>query len=165
MPDIKHITHRIAVAAQLKSDDFAILKAAGFRAIVANRPDEEEGDFVRAAEAQALAEAHGLEFRYVPAEPNALFEDDILDAFAHAIDELPEPVLGYCKSGTRSAILWALVQSRAEPVASVIEALDNAGIDLAFLKDELEHQAAAAKPDKGGFKDGLQKLGGSPLTH
>jgi hypothetical protein len=50
-------------------------------------------------------------------------------------------VLAHCKSGLRSAIVWAAASARSQPVDCVLAALAAAGFELDFLRDDLEQQA------------------------
>ena len=52
------------------------------------------------------------------------------EAFGKLLDELPKPVLVYCRSGMRSATLWALSQAGTLPVEEIVEAAAVAGYDL-----------------------------------
>ena len=113
MADIRPINDSIAVAPQIASDDIAAIKAAGYVAIVNNRPDGEEpgqpaGDTIRAA-----AEAAGLTYTAIPVT-QAGFGHPQLDAMAAALAAADGPVLAYCRSGTRSCNLWALAAAKAK---------------------------------------------------
>jgi uncharacterized protein (TIGR01244 family) len=57
-----------------------------------------------------------------------------VDAFAATLQSAAEPVVAHCRSGTRSALLWALTRLRedADPLALVAEAARH-GIDIAGL--------------------------------
>ena len=55
-----HIDDRISVAPQIAPDDVAEIAAAGFNAIVNNRPDGEDAGQPEGAEMRAAAEAAGL---------------------------------------------------------------------------------------------------------
>ena len=59
MTDLRIINDRIAVAPQIAPDDIAAIKAAGYVAIVNNRPDDEEPGQPTGAEIAAAAEAAG----------------------------------------------------------------------------------------------------------
>lgn len=145
MAKISHITPSFAVAPQLAAQDFAALEAMGFRSIISNRPDTEDGVSLPAREAATLAWRHGIRFRHVPARMDEVLDDEVVGGFEQALDEVDGPVLAYCKSGTRAAILWALVAARQQPVDCVLDALTNAGYDLAFLRDDLIAQAIKGK--------------------
>ena len=48
-----------------------------------------------------------------------------------------EVVLGYCASGTRSTIAWALGQAGKQPADTLIEAARAGGYDLSHMRDVL----------------------------
>ncbi len=108
---VRRISDTFSVAPQIDPADIAAVKAAGFVAIVNNRPDDEEvgqpgGDAIRAA-----AEDHGLAYTPIPVT-HAGFGHPQLDAMTAALDEARGPVLAYCRSGTRSCNLWALAEAK-----------------------------------------------------
>lgn len=141
MLQIQHLTPRFAVTAALTEDDFAAIARAGFKAIVSNLPDEEyEGQLAAHREAN-LAWRAGLKFRHVPTSKHDVLTDAVVEGMADALAGLEGPVLAHCRSGTRSAIVWAAASARSQPVDCVLEALNKAGMDLEFLKDDLEAQA------------------------
>lgn len=99
--DIKQLTPMLSVAPQLTCAQVAQAGAAGFRAILCNRPDGEGPDQPTAAEIGAAARAAGLGFAYVPAVAGALTDSDAA-AMRAVLDSLPGPVLAYCRSGARA---------------------------------------------------------------
>ncbi len=164
MADITRLTNDLAFGPQVSAADFAELRAQGFASVLNARPDAEEGDFPRSDEARSLAEAAGLAYGHVPAENHGLFEPDLIDAFERALIDLPKPIFAHCKSGTRAAILWALVAARYRPVEEVIGILRQAGQDLSFLEDELRESADAAGRNPLRLKDdALLTMGKSKL--
>lgn len=145
MAKISFITPNFAVAPQLGPEDFTELEARGFRALISNRPDTEDGIALTSRQAATLAWRHGLRFRHVPTRMDEVLDDMMVASFAKALAEVDGPVLAYCKSGTRAAILWALVAARQQPVDCVLDALLGSGYDLAFLRDDLLAQAARGR--------------------
>jgi len=138
MADIRPLNDSIAVAPQITSDDIAAIKAAGYKGIVNNRPDDEEpgqptGDAVRAA-----AEAAGLSYTAIPIT-HAGFSHPQLDAMAAALTATDGPVLAYCRSGTRSCNLWALAAAKAgRDTDLLVHQAEAAGYDLSGLRPTLE---------------------------
>jgi sulfide:quinone oxidoreductase len=110
--DSKPISETLSVSGQIAADDLAAIRDAGFRAIVCNRPDGEAADQPPFADIAAAARAAGLEARYLPVVSGQLTDEDAA-AFRRLMDELPKPVLAYCRSGTRSGQLWARAQEVA----------------------------------------------------
>jgi uncharacterized protein (TIGR01244 family) len=94
------------VAAQLGPEHMAEVAALGFRSVVNNRPDFEAGpEQPTDAAVRVAAEAAGLTYRYLPVAPGHHSPDEIA-AMAALLDELPGPVLAYCRSGARSTRLY-----------------------------------------------------------
>ncbi|MEW5963518.1 MAG: TIGR01244 family sulfur transferase [Pseudomonadota bacterium] len=141
MDEIVAITADFAVTAQLEPADFAAIAHLGYRTVVNNRPDGEEDGQLADRMAAVHAWRAGLRYRYVPARKMDLFTDPVVDAMQIALDEMPGPVLAYCKSGLRSTIVWAAATARRRPVDDVLADLARAGQDLDFLRDELDAQA------------------------
>ena len=129
--DIKAITDRLSVSPQISADDVYALKAAGFRSIVCNRPDGEGADQTTYPEIEAAARSAGVETRYLPVVAGVVSEEDAAK-FGDALREMPGPVLAYCRSGMRSATLWALSEAAAkrQPLADILSATQAAGYDL-----------------------------------
>ena len=128
--DIKHITARLSVTPQVMLSDIPDVAAAGYRAIICNRPDGEGADQPTFAEIEQAAKAAGLEAHYLPVVPGQVSDADA-QAFGQAIDTLPGPVLAYCRTGTRSATLWSLSRAKTRSVADILSATQKAGYDMA----------------------------------
>ena len=98
-----------ATTGQLEPDQLGEVAARGFRTVIANRPDGEGGDLQpSSAVLAAAAREHGLEFVYQPVVSGRIGEADV-DAFAQHLARLPGPVLAFCRTGARSATLYARV--------------------------------------------------------
>ena len=109
--NIKRITNGLSVSPQIAAKDMQEIAALGFRAIVCNRPDGESAGQPSHAEIEAAARKAGLGFRYQPVA-SPMVRNDQITAFATALEELPGPVLAYCRSGARSTMLWSMVEKR-----------------------------------------------------
>ncbi|AXJ95206.1 MULTISPECIES: TIGR01244 family sulfur transferase [unclassified Sphingomonas] len=144
MADIRTINDSISVAPQITPDDIAGLKAAGFVAIVNNRPDDEEPGQPSGEAIRVAAEVAGLGYTAIPVT-HAGFSHPQLDAMAQALVAADGPVLAYCRSGTRSCNLWALAAAKAgrNPELLVMQARA-AGYDLGGIRPTLDALAAAA---------------------
>lgn len=103
----RQIDSDYAVAGQLQPGDMQTLAAAGFKAIIDNRPDGEDAGQPDHATMQAAAEAAGLTFVYIPV--GAAFPVEIAArALKQALPDLPRPMLGYCRSGARSTTVYQI---------------------------------------------------------
>ncbi len=141
MDRIVYLTPRFAVTGALDNDDFAAVAAAGFKAVINNRPDSEETGQPEARSQAQRAWAAGLQYRHIPASKHDLFIDGVVTGMAEALAAFDGPVLAHCKSGLRSAIVWAAATARTEPVDHVLAQLEAAGFELDFLRDDLDQQA------------------------
>ena len=141
MQDIVYLSPDFAITGELTPEDFPEVARRGFKAVLNNRPDgEEDGQLTNTNEA-VLSWRAGLHYRFLPLDKHELFTDPVVEGMIKAIDELDGPVLAHCKSGLRCAIVWAAAKARSIPVDDVLAALENAGQDLDFLRDELDAQA------------------------
>jgi uncharacterized protein (TIGR01244 family) len=106
--NIRPINEEYSVTAQIAVDDLDDIKDLGFKSLVCHRPDEEDPGQPAFSEIATRAEALGLEIRHIPVsgQPTA----DAVRAMVDALDELPKPMLGYCRSGNRSTIIYQQTQ-------------------------------------------------------
>jgi uncharacterized protein (TIGR01244 family) len=132
-PELIPLMPGFAVTGGLDRPDLEALAQAGVRTVVNNRPDGEDPGQLDAGEARRIAEALGLDYHHIPVTAQSLSRADV-DAFAAVLRDAPAPVVAHCRSGTRSALLWALTRLRegADP-AALIAAAARHGIDIASL--------------------------------
>jgi sulfide:quinone oxidoreductase len=128
--DIRKITDELSVAPQIRVGDVAAIAAAGYRAVICNRPDGESGDQPRSDDVAAAVTASGMEWRMLPV--SQISRADV-DAFTAAMAELPKPVLAFCRSGTRCATLWSLSELDKRPVQDILARTRAAGYDMSAL--------------------------------
>lgn len=133
---IRELTHKISVADQLTLHDLGAAKAAGFKSVVCNRPDEEGEPHVEADAMAQEANALGLEFRYLPVNGANITETDVVQ-HAAILAELPTPILTYCRSGARCAKLWALSEAGKQDVNTLVETVDRAGLSVVDIAHRL----------------------------
>lgn len=123
----------VQIAGRLDRADIDALAKAGVRTIINNRPDGEDPGQLPAAEARRAAEAQGMVYQHIPITAATLSRADV-DAFAAVLRLAPGPIVAHCRSGTRSALLWALMRMRegADALSLIAEAAQH-GIDIASL--------------------------------
>jgi sulfide:quinone oxidoreductase len=141
MAQLKKLETGIFVAAQLIEADFAELAARGFRSVVNNRPDGEAPDQLPSDLARAAALRQRLQYRYQPVENLNVTDENVVGAQARLINELPGPILFYCRSGTRCTILWAQVVAARLGVARTLEIASRAGYDLEVIREQLTERS------------------------
>lgn len=132
-PALAELAPGVSAAGALGRSDIEALAEAGVRTIVNNRPDGEDLGQLPAAEARRIAEALGIAYHHIPVTAASLSVADV-DQFAAVLASAPTPIVAHCRSGTRSAILWALSRMRdgADPATLIAEAARH-GIDIAAL--------------------------------
>jgi uncharacterized protein (TIGR01244 family) len=133
MAELMQLAPGLSVTGRLDGADIEALAKAGVRTLINNRPDGEDPGQLPAADARRLAESRGIAYHHIPITAASLTRADV-DAFAAALKDAAAPVVAHCRSGTRSALLWALTRLRdgADPLALVAEAARH-GIDIASL--------------------------------
>jgi uncharacterized protein (TIGR01244 family) len=102
----RQLTDDVSVAPQLTPQAMAEAARAGFRSVINNRPDFEEGPRQPTnASIEAAAREVGLQYRFLPVN-GAYQSPQEIAAFAALLDELPRPILAFCRSGARSTRLF-----------------------------------------------------------
>lgn len=142
MSDTTTITPGFTISGAITPADLQAIADAGFRTVINNRPDGESPGQSTAAELALRARALELDYHFIPATKHDLFCEDVVARTADVLSAADGPVFAHCASGMRSAIIWAAAQSRVRPVEAVLADLENAGLELDFLRDELDQQAA-----------------------
>ncbi|MBV7256604.1 TIGR01244 family phosphatase [Pacificimonas sp. WHA3] len=136
--EIRKLDENVSVSSMPGIADIAAAAAAGYRSLVMNRPDREEPGQLPVLALRSAAASANLAFVSVPVSSVTAIHDTDVDHFVRAVAELPKPVLAFCRSGTRSATLWALDQMRRRPREEVASDLlaARAGSDALLKKLE-----------------------------
>jgi uncharacterized protein (TIGR01244 family) len=104
---LRQIAADVCVAPQLTPDTMTELARLGFRSVVNNRPDFEDGPAQpTSAMVEAAARAAGLEYAHLPVQPGYQSPDEIA-RFGELLVQLPKPMVAFCRSGARSTKLHA----------------------------------------------------------
>ena len=135
--ELKRINDQVSVTGQISPEDVEKIKAAGFTAIINNRPDGEAADQPAGDSIAKAAHVAGLSYYAVPMGREGVSEEMIAQTRA-ALGESDGPVLCFCRTGTRSTTLWALSQAGQMDAKSIISAAANAGYDMSHLAGHLK---------------------------
>ncbi len=137
------LTENLFVAPQITVDAVAEAAAHGVTLVINNRPEGESDDQTPGAEIESAAKAAGLDYVAIPVT-HAGFSQWQLEAMSEALQKNEGKVLAYCRSGTRSTLLWSLVQARAgmHP-AEIADRAAAAGYDVAPISMMLDTLYAA----------------------
>ena len=136
----------LAVGREPSPQELEQLVAAGFKSVINSRLDNETGLAMRQAEAAQAAGKAGLGYRYVPVEGRNPLDKDVRD-FATAVKELPGPVYAYCRSGGRSASLWAMMSVANMQTKDIVRTCAQAGFDVAGLSAKMDMRRSLLEDD------------------
>ena len=126
---IEKIADYLYVSRQLNERTAKQVAQYNIKTVICNRPDGEEPNQPDFETVKAWLQANGVD----------TITDELLQEFEVTVAKSESPILAYCRTGTRSAMLWALNQSkRGVEVNSLIRAADLAGIDLTKMREKLE---------------------------
>ena len=130
--------HYFVIDRQLHLEDIAHMAQANIQTIICNRPDAESEDQPDFALIEKEAKKLGIEALFLPISSGE-FTPEAVEAFSTAMDTLPTPILGYCRTGTRATVLWALSQkSQGVATNEIIDASANAGYNVFSLIADAE---------------------------
>lgn len=106
---IKH-SNLFSTTNQINTEDLSDIAAAGYKSIICNRPDEEDGGrHVNSTKLSAACNAFGLAFSYLPADATNMSKEHGA-ALCQLLRDMPGPVLAFCRTGNRSTNIYRLAQ-------------------------------------------------------
>jgi|TARA_B110000259_G_scaffold19829_1_gene20807 sulfide:quinone oxidoreductase len=129
---LNKIIEDYVVSDQITEEDIEQLKEAGFKTIFCNRPDNEEQNQVTVKSIQDKAIESGLNFIHQPVIGGQISQNDI-DQFSDYFDAAEKPIFAYCRTGTRSSMLWALSESGKRSIDEILRLTSAAGYNLSNL--------------------------------
>ncbi|RVQ69708.1 TIGR01244 family phosphatase [Croceicoccus ponticola] len=142
MTDFREIDDNLLASPQISVEDVATAKSLGVTLIINNRPDNESDDQPAGADIEAAARAAGIDYVAIPVG-HAGFGLGQVEAMRDALDHANGKVLAYCRSGTRSTLLWALAEAKAGKNPSVIASkASHGGYDISPIRQMVEMLSA-----------------------
>lgn len=104
------MSEQVGFAGQIGPEHISQVVEKGFKSVINNRPDMEGGpEQPTSAELETIARAAGLDYVYQPVIAGQISEVDVR-TFANHFNELPKPILMFCRSGNRSNNLYQLAK-------------------------------------------------------
>ena len=131
------LTPSLRALPQPSIEEIGELADRGYRSIIGNRPDGEAPDQPKWDDLKAAALARGMEAVHIPVVASRIDEVDIR-AFREALERLPKPIAAFCRTGTRSTILWALANETRLTADERITIAAKEGYDLEPFRGRLE---------------------------
>lgn len=106
----KTLNTNVSVSGEMTTEKFKQLMKQGFKSVIVNRPDQEQGNLTTASELRSLAEKSQISLIYQPVISGQIRSSDV-EEFAKYYNSLPKPILLVCKSGNRSTVLFNQAKS------------------------------------------------------
>jgi uncharacterized protein (TIGR01244 family) len=141
----RKLSSAVYASPQIGLEEVEEARAMGIAMIVNNRPEGESDDQIEGDRIAAAVAAAGLAYVAIPIT-HAGFAEHQVTAMAEALAQANGPVLAYCRSGTRSTLLWGLAQAKAgaDP-EQLAQAAAEAGYDLSPIRQVMDMLAASAR--------------------
>jgi uncharacterized protein (TIGR01244 family) len=137
------LTEKLFVSPQINVETVRAAAERGVSLIVNNRPEGESPDQTPGESIESAASAAGMTYAAIPVT-HAGFAPWQLDALDEALANNGEgKALLYCRSGTRSTLLWALARARAgDDLETIAATAAAAGYDVTPIRQIMEALAA-----------------------
>jgi uncharacterized protein (TIGR01244 family) len=98
-----------ATAPQVMIEDIKEIAAMGFKTLINNRPDGEIAGQPTSAQIEEAAGVFGLHYIFLPVVSSQV--GATAANFAKQLESAPKPALAFCRSGTRSTMLFVTASS------------------------------------------------------
>ena len=142
MSEFRSLSASVLASPQITAGDIAEARDLGVTLVVNNRPEGEAADQVPGDQIAEAARTGGLDYRAIPIDHSG-FSMAQGEAMVDALESAQGKVLAYCRSGTRSTLLWALAAASkgADPEA-IAQAAAAAGYDVSPVRGAMQELAA-----------------------
>lgn len=138
MAEFKRLNERMLASPQISVEDVAQAAAEGVTLIINNRPDGEAPGQPSGAEIEDAARQNGIAYKSIPVS-SAGFSLPQVDEMQSALKSTHGQTLAFCRSGTRSTMLWALAQAKeGRNLDEVAKEARAAGYDTSVVRPTME---------------------------
>jgi uncharacterized protein (TIGR01244 family) len=142
MSDFRKLSDTVLASPQITLDDVESARAQGVGLIVNNRPEGEADDQTPGPAIESAARAAGIEYTAIPIGLAGFGEAEVR-AMTDALAQAKGKVLAYCRSGTRSTLLWALARcAEGDNPDAVAAAAAAAGYNVAPVRSAMDGLAS-----------------------
>lgn len=142
---MKELPGDVFVGGQIDIMTLTALAEQGVMSFINNRPDN-EGHMQPSSDSLAKAAAElGIDYRHIPMAGG--LTPHTLESSVKAYADMPRPIVAFCASGMRSAVLWAFAHVKTVGVDSVMAAVSGAGYNLEQIRLPLSEFEKAKKED------------------
>lgn len=140
----RKVTDQMFASPQIDIEAVEEARKLGIRLIINNRPEGESDDQTPGADIEQAARGAGIDYLAIPVS-HAGFSEAQVTAMAKALDAADGPTLAYCRSGTRSTLLWSLAEAtRGGNPQKIAANAANAGYDVSPVRAMIDMFAAGS---------------------
>ena len=140
----KKLSRGVFVAPQIDRSSITLATTEGVTLVINNRPEGESDDQTPGAEIEAAARGAGMDYVAIPVTHSGFSEPQV-QAMAAALEGATGGVLAYCRSGTRSTLLWALAEaSQGGDPDALTNMAAKAGYDVSPIRPLMDMLKARA---------------------
>ena len=136
---MKELPGDVFITGQLLAVQMQALSEQGVMSFVNNRPDMEAPIQPRSEELEQAAQTIGVDYFHIPMAGG--ITPGLIDASVTAYENTPRPIVAFCASGMRSAVLWGFAHVKVMGVDGVMDALSSAGFNLEQIRAPLTQYA------------------------
>lgn len=138
MSDFRQLTATMFVSPQIQPSDVVQAAEHGITMIINNRPEGESDDQPEGASIEQAASEAGLKYCAIPIT-HAGFSEAQVKTMVEAMEQAGGPILAYCRSGTRSTLLWSMAQAfKGEDKSQIASAAAGAGYDISPVEPAID---------------------------
>ncbi|EKO3571766.1 TIGR01244 family phosphatase [Vibrio metschnikovii] len=123
------LTPQLTVAPQIEPSDIEQIAGLGFKSVINNRPDGEESGQPLNQAIEKHADQLGLAYVHLPVVGGQISEAQI-HQFDELLQTLPQPILAFCRTGTRSSMLWSLASQDSAVFSERLQVATKQGFKL-----------------------------------
>jgi sulfide:quinone oxidoreductase len=105
MLEIKQLANQFSVSPQILLEDLDVIDKLGYKSVINNRPDGEADDQIENYKLQKKCLELGLNYQYLPVVAGQITVQNVQD-MSDNINKMDKPILAFCRTGTRSCLLW-----------------------------------------------------------
>ena len=133
------LDNNIFVSGQITENMMKEISELGVKLIISNRPEGESYDQPCNSDLENKSKLYSIEFKSIPFSSSSLSRQKI-DDLSILLKNNKNPVLMYCKSGARSAWIWALsnILNSKTDISKISKKLKDSGYDASVLASLVE---------------------------
>ena len=136
---MKELPGDVFITGQLLAAQIQALSEQGVMTFVNNRPDMEAPIQPRSEELEQTTQTLGVDYFHIPMSGG--LTPGLIEASVTAYENAPRPIVAFCASGMRSAVLWGFAHVGKLGVDGVMDALSAIGFNLEQIRASLTQYA------------------------